>query len=140
MFLNSSELLEKIRLGEDSFLELKEVRLSGNKITAPHRDSLADELAAFSNSRGGVCVLGVDDDTRDILGIAPEYLDAVVDFVRQLCLDTIQPPIDPVIERLRLPNATGESLPVIKVEIPRSLFVHSSPGDTYTVSVTPRKK
>ena len=128
MFLNTTELLEKIRLGEYSFLELKEVRLSGNKITAPHRDSLADELAAFSNSRGGVCVLGVDDDTRDILGIAPECLDAVVDFVRQLCLYTIQPPIAPVIERIRLPNASGESLPVIKVEVPRSLFVHSSPG------------
>ena len=69
MFLNTTELVEKIRLGEDSFLELKEVRLSGCKITAPRRDSLADELAAFANSRGGICVLGVDDTRREILGI-----------------------------------------------------------------------
>lgn len=130
MFDNPTDLLEKIRLGEDSFLELKEVRLSdsGKKVTAPHRDSLADELAAFANSRGGVCVLGVDDDTREILGVAENGLDAVVDFARQLCLDSIQPPIAPVIERLRLPNAMGEWLPVIKVEVPRSLFVHKSPG------------
>ncbi len=128
MFDNPGDLLEKIRLGEDSFLELKEVRLSGNKVTAPHRDSLADELAAFANSRGGVCVLGVDDETKEILGIAPERLDIVVDFVRDLCLDTIKPPIAPVIERLRLPSTTGESLPVIKIEVPRSLFVHRSPG------------
>ncbi|MCX7113028.1 MAG: putative DNA binding domain-containing protein [Proteobacteria bacterium] len=128
MFDHPGDLLEKIRLGEDSFLELKEVRLSGDKVTAPHRNSLADELAAFANSRGGVCVLGVDDETHEILGIAPERMDVVVDFVRNLCLDTITPPIAPVIERLRLPSTTGESLPVIKIEVPRSLFVHRSPG------------
>ena len=60
--LNSTrELREKIRLGEDSFLELKEVRLSGNRVIAPSRDSLSDELAALANTRGGVCVLGVED-------------------------------------------------------------------------------
>lgn len=128
MLNKPADLLDKIRLGEDSFLELKEVRLSGSKVTAPHRDSLADELAAFANSKGGVCVLGVDDTTHDIIGIAPERLDVVVDYVRQLCLDTIHPPIAPVIERLRLPNTLGEWLPVVKVEIPRSLFVHRSPG------------
>ena len=128
MFLNTTELLAKIRLGEDSFLELKEVRLSGSKITAPRRDSLADELAAFANSQGGICVLGVDDTSREILGIKLDVLDAVEDFVRELCLDSINPPIAPVIERLRLPTANGELLPVIKVEVLRSLFVHRSPG------------
>ena len=128
MFLNTTELVEKIRLGEDSFLELKEVRLSGCKITAPRRDSLADELAAFANSQGGICVLGVDDTSREILGIKLDVLDAVEDFVRELCLDSINPPIAPVIERLRLPTANGELLPVIKVEVLRSLFVHRSPG------------
>ncbi len=59
MWASAAELQEKIRLGEDSFLELKEVRFAGQKVTAPHRDSLADELAALANSRGGVCVLGL---------------------------------------------------------------------------------
>lgn len=68
MFDNIADLLEKIRLGEDSFLELNEVRFSGQKVTALHRDSLADELAAFANSRDCVCLLGVDD-AREILGI-----------------------------------------------------------------------
>jgi len=61
MFDNIADLIDKIRLGEDSYLELKEVRFAGQKVSAPHKDSLADELAAFANSRGGVCVLGVDD-------------------------------------------------------------------------------
>jgi ATP-dependent DNA helicase RecG len=127
MFDNPVDLIEKIRLGEDTFLELKEVRFAGSKVTAPHRDSLADELAALANSRGGVCVLGVDD-SREVVGIALERLDAVEDFVREICVSSIQPPLAPVIERLSLPSGTGEMLPVIRVDVARSLFVHRSPG------------
>ena len=127
MFDNPVDLIEKIRLGEDTFLELKEVRFAGSKVTAPHRDSLADELAALANSRGGICVLGVDD-SREVVGIALERLDAVEDFVREICVSSIQPPLVPVIERLSLPSSTGEMLPVIRVDVARSLFVHKSPG------------
>jgi len=128
VFDNPFDLQEKIRLGEDSFLELKEVRFAGSRVTAPHRDSLADELAAFANGRGGVCVLGIDDRTRDVLGIPLDRLDAVEDFVRQLCLDTVNPPLAPVIERLQLASLTGERLPVIRIDVSASLFVHRSPG------------
>ena len=55
MFATRSELLEKIRLGEGNFLELKELRLAGGRIRGPTQDDLADELAAFANSRGGGC-------------------------------------------------------------------------------------
>lgn len=127
MFDTPADLLDKIRLGEDSFLELKEARFSGQKVTAPHRDSLADELAAFANSRGGVCLLGVDD-AREVIGIPLDRLDATEDFVRELCLANIVPPLAPVIERLTLPSSTGEMLPILKVEVSRSLFVHRSPN------------
>lgn len=128
MFDTAAALLEKIQLGEDSFLELKEVRIAGKRVTAPRRDSLADELAAFANARGGVCVLGVDDATREILGIPRDKLDLVTDFVRQTCLDSVTPPLTPVIERLLLPTTAGDEVPVLKVEIGRSLWVHRSPG------------
>lgn len=127
--LNSiSELLNKIRLGEDSYLELKEMRFSGEKISGPGRDDFADELAAFANSHGGVCVLGVTDKPREILGIPLDRLDGVESFVRAICIDSIRPPLTPTIERLLLPSTTGEEFPVIKIEIHRSLFVHQSPG------------
>lgn len=119
MFDNIADLIEKIRLGEDSYLELKEVRFAGHKVSAPHKDSLADELAAFANSRGGVCVLGVDD-TREVIGIPLERLDLVEDFVRQICLDSITPPLAPVIERLNLPSTSGEQLPVMKIGVTRA--------------------
>ncbi len=128
MWRTRSELLEKIQLGEDSYLELKEVRFTGGRVSGPLRRDLADELAAFANSRGGILVLGVDDGTREVLGIPIERLDAIENLVREACQDSVTPPLAPIIERLKLPNNLGEELPVLRIDVPRSLFVHQSPG------------
>ena len=128
MFDNRKELIDKIRLGEDTFLEYKEVRFAGGRVTEPNRNSLADELAAFANRRGGVFVLGVEDDTREILGIPLDRLDLVERFVNGICHDSIDPPLVPIVERLWLPTTTGEDVAVIKIEVPRGFFVHKSPG------------
>ena len=53
-----TSLSHRIRLGEDSTLELKSVVMAGKRITSPRRQDFADELAAFANSRGGTLVLG----------------------------------------------------------------------------------
>jgi predicted HTH transcriptional regulator len=128
MFDTPKELIDKIRLGEDSLLELKEVRFAGKRVNGPHPNSLADELAAFANSRGGVCVLGVEDGTRDLIGIPIDQLDLVETFVRDLCVALIDPPLNPSIERMFLPSGTGVEVAVIKIDVTRSLFVHRGPG------------
>ena len=129
MFESQFALLEAIRLGESTYLECKEVRFAGSKIRGPSRDTLANLLAAFANARGGTLVLGVDDKSHAIIGIPVDQLDQTVDFVRHVCRDSINPPIENIaLERLRVPSETGDLLPVIKVEVPRSLFVHKSPG------------
>ncbi len=128
MLDSPEQLLEKIRLGEDSFLECKQVVLAGEKIKGPERDELADELAAFANARGGVLVLGVDDKTREVVGIPADRLDLVERYVSEIVQDSIKPPLLPVIERLALPSADGRARPVLRVEVTRSLFVHRSPG------------
>lgn len=129
MFESNTKLLSKIQLGESTFLEFKEVRFAGGKVRSPHRDSLADELAAFANSRGGVFVLGIDDSTHEVIGIPVQRLDAVVDFARNTCVDSIDPPLENIaLDRLWLPSSIGEELAVVKIEVPRSLFVHRSPG------------
>ena len=128
MFDSRKELIDKIRLGEDSLLELKEVRFAGNRVDAPRPNSLADELAAFANSRGGVCVLGVEDATRNLIGIPVDQLDLVETAVRDLCVALIDPPLNPSIERMSLPSETGEDVAVVKIDVARSLFVHRSPG------------
>ena len=129
MFDAKSELLEKIRLGESSFLELKEVQFVGGRIKGPHRDSLADGLAALANSHGGVFVLGVADRTREVVGVPAGHLDVVVEFVRNVCMDSIEPALERVtVDRLHLPSPEGGEVAVVKVDVPRSAFVHRSPG------------
>ena len=94
MFDNPKELLDKVRLGEIMFLEFKEVCFAGRKARGPNRDSLAGGLAAFANSHGGVFGLGVEDKTHEVVGIPTDCLDVVVDFVREVCIGSIDPPID----------------------------------------------
>ncbi|MFA5509043.1 MAG: ATP-binding protein [Vulcanimicrobiota bacterium] len=127
MNISVEKLLEKIRLGEDTFLELKEVRFAGDNVSAPGRKELADELAALANGRGGMCLLGVSDQ-REILGIPIERLDLVERRVLEICRDSIQPPLQPIVQRLNLPAADGTQVPILRVELKRSLFVHKSPG------------
>ena len=129
MFDSIQELSDKIALGESTYLEFKEIRFAGERVAGPSRDRLADGLAAFANSRGGVLVLGVSDRTREIIGIDESRLDAVVGFVRDVCADNLDPPLENVlVDRLRLPTGAGEHVAVVKVEVPRSLFIHRSPG------------
>jgi len=128
MFDTKEELLEKIRLGEDSLFELKAVRFAGDKVRGPARDELADELAAFANTREGVLLLGVDDKTRKIEGIPLDKLDVVESLVREVCNDTIKPPLRATIIRMTLHDDEGAERPVIKVDVLKSLFVHQSPG------------
>ncbi len=128
MFDSLEELLRKIRLGEDALLELKAVRFRGDDVSGPRRDELADEIVAFANMGGGVVVLGVDDKTREIEGIPVDRLDSVERFVREVVNDSITPPVSALIVRTELPSTTGEARAVLKIDIPRSLFVHKGPG------------
>ena len=125
---NISNLMKHIALGEDSILELKTVSFRGDKVVAPHRDGMADELAAMANTASGMVVLGVDDKTRNIIGIPREKLDFVEGWLRAICNDSIDPPLDCVIRKLLVPDQQGLEKIILRVDIPRSLFVHKSPN------------
>ena len=122
------DLAQRIRLGEDFALELKSVAVTGGRVKDPSRNDFADELAAFANTRGGTVVLGVDDKTRTVTGIPLESLDAVEAWTRESCTDSVQPELDADIYKLELQGSDGRAVPVIRIEISRSLFVHRSPG------------
>ena len=128
MFDSRRELLDKIRVCEDAFLGCKEVRFAANRVQEPHVNSLADDLASFANSRGGVFVLGIDEKTHEVLGIPLGRLDAVERYVFEIVQDSIKPPLHPVIERLELPDSSGREQPVIRIDVQPSLFVHEGPG------------
>ena len=114
MFYSQTELIEKIMLGEDSTIEFKR--------EMPHRDSMADEIAAFANDEGGVILIGVDDN-RVIIGLEQQELDSVENTIVEICNDSIEPTVRIFTEKLRIDEKN-----LLKIEIPKSLFVHKSPN------------
>ena len=126
--MTGRDLLRRIHLGEDSTLELKSVLVSGGGVKGPKRDGFADELAAFANSRGGTVILGVDDETRRIQGIPLDDLDAVEGWVREICNDSVKPALDADLLKMELESRDGRLVPVLRIDVERSLFVHKSPG------------
>ena len=117
-----------VRRSDDSALALKRLHLVGGEVAWPHHDGFADELAALANGRGGTVVLGVDDKTRRIDGIPLDQLDTVERWVQEICTDSITPTLDADILKLEIEDASGALVPVLRVDVPRSLFVHESPG------------
>ena len=122
------DLMRRLRMGEDSSLELKSVRVSGGSVRAPDRNAMADELAAFANSRGGTVIIGVDDKTRSVQGIPINDLDTVELWVREICNDSVQPSLDADIRKAECEDGAGRIVAVLCVQVERSLFVHKSPG------------
>jgi len=55
-------------------------------------------------------------------------LDTVEHWLAELCQTRIEPPLDIVTQHIELPDAAGQSQPVIIVQVPRSLMVHKSPN------------
>ena len=107
MFDTQEELLRQIRLGEDTSLEFKAVRFRGANVSTPKRDELADEIAAIANTHDGVLVLGVDDKTRDIIGIPIGHLEAVERFIFEICNDSVEPPVLFRSFRMELADSAG---------------------------------
>ncbi len=125
MSINASRLWQQVALGEDTDLELKEVRFRGLRVVGPRRDDLADELAACANGRGGRVVLGVADDRRP-QGLDPAQLDALADLVTEICSDSVKPPLDFSLFRVAAPEPAGGG--ALVVEMPEGATVHRSPG------------
>lgn len=127
MIPNLNGILENIRLGEDTGAEFKEVFFSGNRVTDPSRDRLARELAAMANAKGGWLILGVNDKTRSVVGVPRDKLDALEEFVRNVCQDSIKPELPVEIYRREIPDETGEARSVLLVGVEQGLYVHQAP-------------
>lgn len=120
MFISAIELLEKIQLGEDSSLEFKS--------ELPNRKELALEIAAFANTEGGELIVGVNDkrdpdNHRDVPGIELSELDKAEATVVDVCRDNINPPVRVTTQKMKI-----EEKFLLRVDIPRSFFVHEVEG------------
>ena len=119
---DSERLLQQLKLGEDSRVEFKEVVFAGDRVREPHRDAIADELAAFGNTIGGTLIFSVSD-AGAVRSIDRQQMDALEAFVSEICSDSIRPPLPFVTQRLPLPDDSF----VLVVEVEQSALVHKSP-------------
>ncbi len=127
MIPTTAQILNMIRLGEESGVEFKEVRFNGNRISNPGKNQLAKEIAAMANAKGGWLILGVEDTTRRITGVPLEMLDSLESYILEICSDTLKPPLPIDIFRRELPDDAGIPVRVLMVNIEKSLYVHHTP-------------
>ena len=126
MNFSDEEIKRQMRLGEDSHWEFKEIVFAGNVPKEPRRTELADELAAFANTDGGMILCGVTD-SGDVQGMSRQQMNELERLLTEICSDTIKPPIHPTILRREI----EESKPFLLVEIPQGYALHDSPGGGY---------
>lgn len=129
------DLPTRIKLGEDSTLEFKELVFKGDKIAAPHRDSLADEIGAFANSEGGTIILGIADKTREIVGIPLDQLDIAEKWAHDIVCDLIKPLLTASIFREIVEDKT-----ILRIEIPKSIFAPHKSVNGYFYRVGSSKR
>ncbi len=83
--MEALEILELIQKGESSTVQFKE-RL-------PNPDSLAQEMAAFSNTEGGLIIIGVNDKSGALNGLNYEEIRITNQQLVNVASQSISPPI-----------------------------------------------
>ncbi len=106
--MNSKELLEIISTGETSKVQFKK--------EMDNEDSIAAELIAFSNSKGGLILFGIEDKKGTILGLDYQQLQSYNNRIATIANDKLKPQIFLYTEVVSIPTETGEKK-VLVVEI-----------------------
>lgn len=120
------DIESRLRSGEDSGWEFKQVEFAGDRPKRPTRDDWADAIAAFANAAGGVVLAGVSDD-GDIIGLSRAQIASLDSLLVEVSTDTIKPPVRIRTHHKELSNGKL----VLLAEVPESDFVHDSPGGSY---------
>ena len=120
------EIESRLRSGEDSGWEFKQVEFAGDRPRRPTRDDWADEIAAFANAAGGVVLAGVAGDGK-VIGMSRAQIANLDALLVEVSTDTIKPPV-----RIRTHHTElSDGRLVLLGEVPESDSVHESPGGNY---------
>ena len=84
--IKNEELLEILARGEDSQHQFKK--------TFTNADAVAAELVAFSNSRGGLLIIGIDDKTNSITGLSSDDISRLNVLFSNAASQHVQPSIN----------------------------------------------
>jgi ATP-dependent DNA helicase RecG len=87
-FLDEFELQKLIEKGEDSGTQFKEKFTSIN--------SLAAEISAFLNTKGGKIIVGISDD-GNITGLTKDEIKVLNQWIANVCTNKIEPPVSRVL-------------------------------------------
>ena len=93
--METEELLGIVANGEDSRHQFK--------ANIRHAESLAQEMVAFSNSEGGMILIGVTDD-GDIAELTSDDMRRLNQLVSNAATDHVRPPISPTTQNIALPD------------------------------------
>ena len=89
--MEAIDLIELIGRGEDSHTQFKQ------NITSP--ESLAGDLVAFSNSKGGKILIGISDQGQ-VVGLSAENIRRINQMISNTATDRVRPSINPQTENV----------------------------------------
>ena len=127
MRYTTEEIQQRLRLGEDSAWEFKQIGFRGDSPVAPRRDDLADEIGAFANAGRGVLLCGVTDDGAVQGMMSRAQLDNLERFLVEIGRDSVKPGVNIGVFRI----AMSDGSPVLLAEIPQGYAAHESPGGVF---------
>jgi len=91
--MEAIELIQLIGRGEDSRTQFKQSQ------DVTNAKSLAGEMVAFANSKGGRILIGVDD-TGAVIGLSPDDIRRINQLISNTATDCVRPSINPETENL----------------------------------------
>ncbi len=118
-----ADVMQQIKLGEDSLVEFKEAKFSKSRLKGSQHHTIADELAAFGNTTGGTLIFNISDDGK-VQPLNRKEMDQLETLINEVCNDSIKPSLLFSTQRLAAPNDSG----LLLVVIDQSQSVHKSPG------------
>lgn len=120
--MNAFELLDIISTGETSKVQFKE--------ELPHRDSVAQEIVAMSNSLGGMILIGVRDVSGEVIGLTSKQIEEFDRVISQIA-DNLKPPVYLTTEVVRIEEEIFKYILVIHVQEGINKPYKTSKGEIY---------
>ncbi|MDO8997315.1 MAG: putative DNA binding domain-containing protein [Sediminibacterium sp.] len=123
--MNAIELLDIISTGETSKVQFKE--------ELPHRDSVAQEIVAKSNSLGGDILLGVKDVTGEVTGLTAEQVESYDRVISDIA-DNLKPPVYLTTEVVKvIDDNMGKNVLVVHVQEGVNKPYKTAKGEIYVM-------
>lgn len=122
------EILNRIHNGEDSVTQFKQDVTDANR--------LAEELVAFSNTEGGLLLIGISDDST-VTGLDDSQISRINQLLSNTANENVKPPIYPLTEVL---DIQGKRIIAVSVRKGENRPYQTSKGVYFTKSGSDKRK